>query len=279
MLKLKLKLKSKLKPQEAALLATLVGALAFALFGPAITQPAHQHAFADQRVLAGIPFAMDVLSNVSFLAWGIAGLTCLFSLLKRVKMNTEHTLAGLFCLGLVATSAASSWYHLQPDDAGLGMDRLGMVVAFAGLLGLAVAGRIGHRAGVCAASTVVLLGPLGIWFWLASGNVLPWLVIQFGGMALILWMATLRPLQGALVVRWSVVLLVYAAAKLLELKDHEIYEMTSHVISGHTLKHLLASFAAWPVVSALSLALASASKQSKNQGRIHLENSDRSPAH
>jgi hypothetical protein len=122
---------------------------------------------------------------------------------------------------------------------------------------------------------VVLLGPLSVWFWLASGNVLPWLVVQFGGMALIVSMACAKPLRGALAIRWGVVVVIYAAAKLLELKDHEIYELTSHVISGHSLKHLAASFAAWPVFSALS----AHSKQSKNQGRIHTANSDNSLAH
>jgi hypothetical protein len=265
----------KLKTQETALLAALFSLLAVALFGPALTQPAHQHAFADQRVWAGIPFAMDVLSNLLFAAWGIAGLVFLLGLLQRIRMNAEHVLAGLFFMGLAATAAASSWYHLQPNDAGLGIDRLGMTVAFAGLLGLAVAGRISHRAGACMAIAVLFLGPLSIGYWQASGNVLPWMVIQFGGMALILWMASLKPLSGALVVRWGLVISLYVVAKLLELKDHEIYAATLHVISGHSLKHLMASFAAWPVLSALWLR----SKQSKNQGRIHVANSDNSLAH
>lgn len=265
----------KLKTRETMLLVAVLCLLAFALLGPAIAQPTHQHAFADQHVWAGIPFAMNVLSNLSFLAWGLAGLMCLFGLLKRIKVNTEHALAGLFFTGLALTAAASSWYHLQPNDAGLGIDRLGMVVAFAGLLGLAVAGRISRRAGALTACAVLLLGPLSVWFWLASGNVLPWLVVQFGGMALIVWMACAKPLRGALTVGWGFVVIIYAVAKLFELKDHEIFALTSHVIAGHSLKHLVASFAAWPVVSALSLD----SKQSKNQGRIHVANSDNSPAH
>jgi len=30
-----------------------------------------------------------------------------------------------------------------------------------------------------------------------------------------------------------------------------VYDFTSQLISGHSLKHIVASFAAWPVVSAL----------------------------
>lgn len=265
----------KLKNLEMMLIAAVLGLLAFALLGPSITQPVHQHAFADQRVWGGIPFAMDVLSNLSFAVWGLAGGLSLFGLLMRAKLNAEHALAGLFFAGLVVTTAASSWYHLQPDDVGLGVDRLGMVIAFAGLLGLAVAGRISHRAGVAIAVAVLLLGPMSVWFWLASGNVLPWLGIQFGGMVLILWMAFIEPLLGALAVRWGAVVAVYVIAKLLEAVDHQVYELTSHVISGHTLKHAVASLAAWPVLTAIG----SAYGRTQKQGRIHVTNSDNSPAH
>ena len=265
----------KVKKEELMLVAVVLGLLALAVFGQGITQPAQQHAFADQRAWAGVPFAMDVLSNLSFAAWGFVGMMCLHGLFKRIRINTEHVLASLFFAGLVLTAAASSWYHLQPDDAGLAIDRLGMVVAFAGLLGLAVAGRISHKAGACMAVAVLLLGPVSVWFWLTSGNVLPWLVIQFGGMGLMVWMAAIKPLPGALAVRWGVVVTVYAIAKLLELADHQVYEMTRHAVSGHSLKHMVASFAAWPVMTAVGLALVG----SQNQGRINVANSDNSPAH
>ena len=97
-----------------------------------------------------------------------------------------------------------------------------MVMAFAGVLGLAVAGRISYRAGIALTAVVLLLGPMSIWFWLSSANVLPWLVIQFGGMAIILWMASSKPLVKTLTVRWGVVIAVYAIAKLFEAADHQI---------------------------------------------------------
>ena len=258
----------KLKNLERKLLAVLLGLVAVGIFGPHVAQPLHQHVFADQRMWAGIPFAMDVLSNLAFAAWGIAGLACVHGLVKRKPINTEHALTGLFFAGLVITAAASSWYHLQPDDAGLGIDRLGMVLAFAGLLGLAIASRVSHRAGVAVGAAVLMLGPLSIWFWLASGNVLPWLVIQLNGMALMLWMAVVKPLPGALPVCWGVVVAVYACAKLLELADHQIYELTGHLVSGHSLKHLIASLTAWPVIAGVVLAFS----VSQNAGRISLTN-------
>ena len=272
-----------LKKMESRLLAAVAGLLALAVLGPVVTQPAHQHEFADQRMWQGIPFAMDVLSNLSFAAWGLVGMVCLLGMLMRthqsfkqsIQQHTEHALAGLFFFGLVATAAASSYYHWQPDDSGLGVDRLGMVVAFAGLLGLAVANRVSHRAGASTAAAVLLLGPLSVWYWLQSANVLPWLVIQLGGMALMVWMAVVKPMQADLPIRWEAVVAIYAIAKILELADHQVYELASHAISGHSLKHLAASFTAWPVLSAVLQAWG----KTQNQGRIHVANSDNSPAH
>ena len=80
---------------------------------------------------------------------------------------------------------------------------------------------------------------------------LPWTLLQFGGMVLVGWFAGLRPRYRALGIRWSLVILVYGVAKLLEMNDHEVYQFTDHLVSGHTLKHAVASLAAWPVIMAL----------------------------
>jgi len=61
-----------LTQRETSLAAAVLGLVA--LFGPALEQPADYHAFADQRTLAGIPHALDVLSNLAFASWGWAGL-------------------------------------------------------------------------------------------------------------------------------------------------------------------------------------------------------------
>jgi hypothetical protein len=220
--------------------------LILALAGPMVVQPLHQHDFADQRFWGYFPNAADVLSNLPFALWGLAGLMTL----QVIKLNrTSLVLSALFFIGLIATAFASSWYHLAHDNSGLMIDRLGMTVAFAGLLGLAAADRTSPRAGVMLSGLTLALGSLSVWVWSTSGNVFPWLVLQFGGMALILWFSTHRPLQGALAINWGVVILIYAVAKCLELADHAVYDLTSQLISGHSLKHIVASFAAWPVIS------------------------------
>ncbi len=236
---------------ETMLALACLGLLALALFGPAVVQPAHYHEFADQRTLWGIPFAMDVLSNAAFALAGAAGGWSLIMLPSRSLSNVQRAMAALFFTGLVLTAAASSWYHWQPDDAGLAVDRCGMAVAFAGLLGLAAAGRVSERGGAALGLAVLVLGPISVQAWSETGNVLPWATLQFGGMGLVLWLAMLRPRHAALGIRWSLVILAYGAAKLLELNDQVVHEATGQLVSGHTLKHVAAALAACPVIAAI----------------------------
>jgi hypothetical protein len=238
------------KPETGLLLACL-GLLALALLGPTVAQPAHHHAFADTRAMWGLPFAMDVLSNLPFALAGAAGCWYLYKLPPRSVGNVQRAMCLLFFTGLLLTAGASSWYHWLPDDAGLAIDRYGMSVAFAGLLGLAAAGRVSERAGAALGLAVLLLAPLAVKVWAATGNLMPWVALQFGGMALVVAFAALRPHHTALGIRWGVVIVAYAVAKLLEMGDHPVYELTGQLVSGHTLKHVVASMAAWPVIVAI----------------------------
>lgn len=240
-------------PSKSEILLVLACAcpMAAALLGPALQHPADYHAFADQRILWGLPFAMDVLSNLPFALAGAAGVWLLCAAPPRTLSNVQRAMAALFFAGLLLTAGGSAWYHGQPDDAGLVIDRAGMAVAFAGLLGLAVAGRVSERAGALLGLAVLVLAPLAIRVWSSTGNVLPWAALQFGGMALIVWLAWQKPLAAALDVRWGWVIVAYGAAKLLELNDHAIFDLTGHLVSGHTLKHLVAALAALPVLAAV----------------------------
>jgi hypothetical protein len=227
--------------------------VALALLAPAVAQPPDAHAFADQRALLGIPHALDALSNLPFAlagAWGLA-------LLQRARLGDLHaaqrTCACVFFIGLLVTAAGSTWYHLAPDDVGLAIDRASMSVAFAGLLGLVTAGRVSDRAGRTLCISLLLAAPASVLFWLRTGNVLPWAVVQFGGIALVLLvLATGSQRLATLPVRWSLVLLAYAVAKLFEVNDHAVLAASGELLSGHTLKHVAAAFAALPVLAGLA---------------------------
>lgn len=235
-----------------------------ALAGPVVVQPGHYHDFADQRVWCGLPHAMDVLSNLPFAVWGVAGLWALARALRVHAIdNASAGLAGLFFTGLIVTAGVSGYYHWQPDNPGLVWDRGGMVLAFAGLLGLAAMRAVSRRAGVALATAVLVLGLVSVQVWAVSGNLLPWAVLQGGGMILILVVACLPPVQPArgLQVRWGLILAFYALAKGLELADHQVFALTGQFISGHSLKHAVASLAAWPLLLAVRVATAAAEQR------------------
>jgi hypothetical protein len=236
-------------PAETGLLAALAVALAIACFGPSVAQFDHYHAFADQRHLLGLPCALDVLSNLPFALFGGWGLLRLVACDAGQPTGTQRALATLFFAGLMLAALCSAWYHLRPDDAGLAIDRLGMVGAFAGLLGLAAADRISRRAGLWTATAVLALGPVSVLVWATSANLLPWSVLQGGGMLLIVLLALRKPVVGAWGMPLAAVIGWYALAKALELGDHPVFDLTQGLVSGHTLKHVAAALAAWPVMS------------------------------
>jgi hypothetical protein len=240
---------------EFALWTGLLALLLLAIFGPAVFQPGNYHHFADQGRWLGIAHANDVLSNLPFACAGLYG----FWTLNRAE-NLPHDshpkdrakvlCATVFFLGLLATSVGSSWYHFAPDNTGLAVDRLTMAFAFAGLLGLATTERISAGSGVAITALIILAGPLSLWYWTVSENLLPWAVVQFGGLGLLIALSFMKPEGRTLSLAWVVA--IYALAKLFEHFDHQVFELTAQVISGHTLKHLFASLVIFPVISALA---------------------------
>ncbi|RYF72032.1 MAG: hypothetical protein EOO22_11545 [Comamonadaceae bacterium] len=252
---------STLSRRERGLLFTFLLFVAVALLLPPLTgAQAGASLFADERAWHHLPNAMDVLSNVPFLAIGVWGLRWLHWL-DRSQQRAPHgagdpptnTLdcAWLFFAGLIASAAGSAFYHLQPDVLRLAADRAGMTVAFAGLIGFAVCERVSQRAGWVAAWTTLASGLLAVAVWHETGNVTPWAVVQFGGMALVLTLTLAKPMHDAVGLKLGWVIFFYALAKGFELGDHAIYEATQHLVSGHSLKHLTAALAGLPVLHAL----------------------------
>lgn len=210
---------------------------------------AHGHPFVDARTLLGVPNAMDVLTNAPL---ALAGAWGLLVVRRRAWPAATWQAARVFFVGLLATGLGSACYHWAPDAAGLVWDRLGMAVTFAGALSLAVAERVGQVPARQALRVLLPLALLSAILPASNGNVLPWAVLQFGGMALVVRLALLKPVAGAIGIRLGALIGLYALAKLLELGDEAVFRATAETVSGHSLKHLVAALAAWPVIAALA---------------------------
>ena len=238
-----------LQSSESRLLAAAIGALLLAVLGPPVAQFADYHAFADAHTRWGVPYAFDVLSNLPFAVVAFMAGWRLWRTGDALD-PVQRGLAWLACAGLALTAVGSSWYHLHPDDAGLVVDRGAIAVAFAGIVGLAAC-RISARAGASMGLALLAAGPIAVAGWHHTGNLLPWAVLQGGGMLLLIVLCFIEPAPGDLPVRWGLVIAAYAVAKLLEAADHGVWQLTGELVSGHTLKHLAAAAAAWPLVDAL----------------------------
>lgn len=234
---------------ECALAAFVLLALLAAAWLPPVMLPDGYHAFADQRGWLGLPHAMDVLTNLPFAIVG----AFMFRAAWRARGHLSAVQRSLACLtgvGLLATSLCSSIYHLWPNASGLALDRLGMVLVFTGVLGLAAATRVSDRAGGLLAFGVGTLAPLAAMWDLLAMNMTPWVVLQGGGLVLLLAF-TMHPVRpGAARIGLGAILGLYALAKLLELADAPVLALTQGFISGHSAKHLVAAVALWPLAMA-----------------------------
>ncbi len=231
-----------------------VALAALALHGP-IAQPAGYHAFADRRAIGPLPNAADVLSNLPFALVGLRG----FAALRRGDTSLPSRPAWrLLCAALVATAAGSAFYHWAPADAPLVADRIPIAWACVAVLAAFVAERgwpAAARPALLAAA--VLAATLTVPLWWASGDLRAYLAVQ--GLPLLVVAAALllriAPAHrgAAPVAAWWGVLAAYAAAKAAEVFDTSIYTALGGLVSGHTLKHLLAAAgAAWLLALATS---------------------------
>lgn len=243
-----------MKPLQQLPLLVTVLLVAAALFHGPIHQPAGYHDFADQSAVWGVPHFCDVTSNIGFALaalWGWAGLAP-----ARAHPGLRLGWAGyrLFLIGLFLTALGSSWYHLAPDNARLVWDRLPIALACAGLL----AGVLGDVRGadcrrLAAWLALAAIASVAWWYYTdlsGAGDLRPYLLLQVLPIVLIpLWQWIYRA-PGADRLAFGAALALYVIAKLAEVNDHEIASALG-VVSGHTLKHLLATGAAALIVGRL----------------------------
>jgi hypothetical protein len=211
------------------LLAPVAGLIAWAVVPP-VAQPESYHAFGDHRRLLGIPNFWNVVSNLPFAFAGIWGLRAFRDLASR-----------LLFAGIFLTTFGSAYYHLAPDNSHLVWDRAPMTVAFMSLLALIIAVSFGAKAGRRLLLPLVALGLASVAWWRFSGDLRPYVLVQFLPMAMLPIALVFFdiPAQRQL---WIAAAL-YAVAKIAESQDARIFSYL--FLSGHTLKHLLAGASTW----------------------------------
>ena len=235
------------------LLVTVLLAAAALFHGP-IHQPAGYHDFADQTLRFGVPHFCDVTSNIGFALAALWGWIRLAPLRAHPDLRCGWAGYRLFLVGLLLTAFGSSWYHLAPDNAGLVWDRLPIALACAGLLA-GVWGDVRRQESGKLVPWLALAAVASVAWWYftdlsGNGDLRPYLLLQVLPILLIpLWQWIYR-MPGADRLAFGCALAIYVVAKFAELNDHEIAAVLGPV-TGHTLKHLLATGAAALIVGRL----------------------------
>ena len=230
------------------LLGVVAGAAVIvALAVPRFAQDPLYHQFADTQPLLGIPNSLNVVSNVPFAIVGLAGLVAV----SRLRSWERWPYAALF-VGTTLTSIGSAYYHLAPDNWTLVWDRLPMTIGFMGLLTAVLSERVSVRIARKLFVPLLMFGAVSVayWYWTetrGAGDLRPYMLVQFGSLLIILIALLASPLRDGDDRFFYLGLGAYLLAKVFEYADVPIYE-AGHVVSGHTIKHVMAAVGLWFLV-------------------------------
>jgi hypothetical protein len=245
----------------AGMLFLLVILIAIALSLPRIAQPLDYHSFADQRTMLSIPHALNVLSNLPFIIFGVMGLVFVFRMsekdCRRAFVDRINRLSYLIMFGFVLlTGIGSSYYHFNPTNDTLYWDRLPLTVVFMAFFGLIIGERVSPKAGAVLLGPLIALGIASVTYWRWSeaqgaGDIRFYALVQFGGILLITMLLLLFPSRYSRAMDFYIVLGWYMLAKVLEHNDQMVFDVMGQQLSGHTLKHLAAAMASLWLISML----------------------------
>ncbi|MBI3575845.1 MAG: hypothetical protein HY083_09370, partial [Gammaproteobacteria bacterium] len=130
-----------------------------------------------------------------------------------------------------------------PNNGTLVWDRLPMSVGFMGLSVAVLAEHVSLRLEKYLLAPAIVLGLASVITWHYTDDLRLYVLVQF--LPLLLLPAILLLFDSPYTHRGllPLALAIYVIAKLAEHYDREVFEMTGEIVSGHSLKHLLAALA------------------------------------
>jgi hypothetical protein len=161
----------------------------------------------------------------------------------------------MFFLGVTLACFGSAYYHLSPNNDRLMWDRLPMSIAFLSLLAAVIAERINVRVGLASLAPLVAVGVASVIYWHLGeqsgvGDLRPYVLVQFYSLLAIILTATMFPSRYARSRELLGASLCYALAKTVEFLDSQVFDL-GRMVSGHTLKHVLAAVAVYWILHML----------------------------
>ncbi len=225
----------------------LIVFIAVGLISPIAQDPGY-HLFADRRTIFSVPNFCDVISNILLLIIGLMGTKQLFQGRLQIIEEFKHAYI-IFFVSVGFVAFGSVYYHLWPNNQTLVWDRLPMTIAFMSLISIIMAEFVCTKVAKILFWPLVLLGAVSVIYWIwtekmGQGDLRLYGLVQFVPMIimpiiLLCFKSKFSPISGY----WWL-LLCYLIAKLLEHFDGQVFSVLG-IISGHTLKHLVAALGLW----------------------------------
>jgi hypothetical protein len=239
-------IKSSIHPKKLAILLSIVAIAVGATFYfvDPVPQDLNYHQFVDQRALLGVPNCFNVVSSLAFIVVGLYGLARVIRVSGETDEPTISIAHYLFFGGLILTGLGSGYYHLNPSNGTLVLDRLPMTIAFMSLFSFFICEHFNQRVGATLLWPLLAVGVLSVMYWIYTENQnagdLRWYaLVQFLPVLLIPLIIVLFPVKTYRIRYLWYLIGLYALAKLAELFDRAIMDIIT--ISGHTVKHVLAA--------------------------------------
>jgi len=236
-------LRAAARAQGGALAIVLLALFAGLMALDPIAQSPAYHDYADQRFLLGIPNLLDVASNVPFLIVGALGIA-LCAGPRRPRVVSWMA----FFIATVLTGLGSIYYHWAPDDATLVWDRLPIALAAMALLVALVVEQVDERLERFLLVPALAAGVASVLWWRWTGDLRPYVWVQAAPLLCIPFMLAIFPARHTHRRMMLLAVGLYGLAKAFEFLDREVFTLTGHLVSGHTLKHLLAAGAIFALV-------------------------------
>lgn len=218
---------------------SIIAPLILLYMGNPIVQNLEYHNFADQRSFLQINNFFDVMSNLAFIFIGIK------SIISAKKFKSFKYSWMFFFTGVLLVGPGSAFYHWNPNNFTLIWDRLPMTVGFMGLFTAVICEVFKFKREVLILVVLNILGMYSVIHWQIFDDLRFYYWIQLTPLLTVIVISLLFKNESILPLYLAGAFCLYVLAKYTERKDDEIFMMTSEVISGHTIKHLLAAIAVY----------------------------------
>lgn len=234
---------------------SLFGIVGVMLLDP-IAQDLSYHQFKDQRTIFNFSNFWNVVSNILFLLVGITGL---YSIIQshRIRLISDMKIAYImFFIGVSLVAFGSGYYHLSPDNTTLVWDRLPMTFAFMALFSIIIGEFISSRVGKLALWPLIAFGVFSIFYWNytesnGEGDLRLYILVQFLPLLLIPLILLFFTPRFTHTSGYWLLWCAYIFAKVFEYFDETILN-SLFILSGHSLKHLIAALGIYFLLKAYS---------------------------